>query len=98
MTHRSRKLLDVSHDAPCFLELSPECGQFASVPCHSDQLEDGRGHGHKSHDCLAVPGCPACHALFTQSNLGREEYASLHAKALKRYLVWAFENRRLLVA
>lgn len=96
MTIRNRKLLDVAHDAPCLLQLGPCSGQV--VPCHSDQLSDGRGTGHKSHDCLAVPGCVACHAKFTRANLGRSEYHDIHAKALKRYLVWLFENERLEVA
>lgn len=97
MTHRSRKLLDVAHTAPCMLQIAEQC--FGDVvACHSDQLEDGRGVGHKSHDCLAVPGCVACHALFTRANLGRDEYARVHAAALKRYLVWAFDNRKWMVA
>jgi hypothetical protein len=61
-------------------------------------LEDGRGVGHKSHDALAVPGCVACHALFTRKNLGRDGYAEAHAKALKKYIVWAFENRYWMAA
>lgn len=95
MTHRSRKLLDIAHDAPCFLKLVPCAGQV--VPCHSDSLEDGRGYSHKSHDCLAVPGCVACHAWFTRKNLGREEYARVHANALKQYLIWLYENERIAV-
>lgn len=96
MTHRNRKLLDVAHDAPCMLNLGPCWGDV--VPCHSDSLEDGRGYSHKSHDALAVPGCVGCHALFTRKNLGRERYGAVHASALKRYLVWLFENGRIAVA
>jgi hypothetical protein len=99
MTYRSRKWLDLSHEAPCCLNLAPVgCGAYPSVPCHSDALEDGRGTGHKSNDCLVVPGCPACHELFTRKHLGRDGYFEVHAKALKKYLVWAFENRKVLIA
>lgn len=96
MTHRNRKLLDVAHDAPCFLELAPTCGNYPSVPCHSDSLQDGRGIGHKSNDCLAVAGCPDCHALFTREHLG-DDYSVKHATSLKRYLVWMWENGKVKV-
>ncbi len=98
MTHRSRKLLDVAHEAPCFLVLSPTCGNHPSVPCHSDQLSDGRGVGHKSHDCLAIPGCPDCHALFTREHMGKQAYQYVHARALKEYLVWLWQNNKVKVA
>ena len=102
MTHRSRKLLDIAHDAPCFINLdgctsdgfvSGEC-----VPCHSDLLHDDRGASHKSHDALAVSGCVSCHAKFNRKYLGRDQYFEVHARALKRYLVWLFENDKLEVA
>lgn len=97
MTIRNRKLLDIAHGAPCMLQLADQC--FGDVvACHSDQLEDGRGVGHKSHDCLAVPGCVACHKLFERHHLGRNWYAEIHARALKRYIVWLFENEKLKVA
>ncbi len=96
MTHRCRKLLDIAHDAPCFLKLARCEGQI--VPCHSDQLEDGRGVGHKSPDCLAVPGCVRCHSLFTRAYLGRDQYSQVHNKALKSYLVWLWENDKVRVA
>ena len=72
--HRNRALLDIAHEAPCMLLLGAEgCGNHPSVPCHSDAQRHGRGAGCKSHDCFAVPGCPACHTAFTRANLGREE-------------------------
>lgn len=96
MTHRNRKLLDIAHSAPCFLELGPCEGQVVS--CHSDCLSDGRGVGHKSHDCLAVSGCVACHSKFTRSYLGRDQYEQVHTKALKRYLVWMWTEQKVKVA
>lgn len=99
MTFRSRKLLDCAHDAPCMLQLGePGCGNYPSVPCHSDMLRHGRGVGHKSHDCLAVPGCPACHAAFTRKYLGFAGYEAVWLAAFERYIVWLFENERLRVA
>lgn len=76
----------------------PGCGNDASVPCHSDALEHGRGVGHKSADALAVAGCPACHAAFTRENLGREGYLEAWGKAMARYLVWLWTNDKLRVA
>ena len=96
MTYRNRRLLDLAHEAPCMLMIADRgCSRDPSVPCHSDSLEDGRGVGHKSHDCLAVPGCPDCHGLFTRARLGREEYERVHARALKRYIVWLWENNKV---
>ncbi len=99
MTHRDRKLLDVAHEAPCMLQLGVDgCGNHPSVPCHSDMLEHGRGAGHKSHDALSVAGCPACHAAFTRSNLGRDGYRDAHIKAMTRYWLWMWTEGRVKVA
>jgi hypothetical protein len=95
MTYRNRKLLDLMREAPCCLQLGvPGCGNFPSVACHSDMLYHGRGVGHKSHDCLAVPGCPACHESFQRRWLG-EGYSAAWAAAMSRWLVWAFENGKI---
>lgn len=95
-TQRSRSLLDVAHEAPCMLLLGVKgCGNHPSVPCHSDMLAHGRGAGMKSHDCLAVPGCPACHAAFTRKRLGKEGYLTAWANAMARYLVWAWKNGKV---
>lgn len=99
MTHRDRKLLDVAHEAPCMLRLGVfGCGAHPSVPCHSDMLRHGRGAGHKSHDCLSVAGCPACHAAFTRSKLGRDGYEAAWTVAYERYQVWLWENGRVKAA
>lgn len=99
MTYRNRKLLDVAHDAPCFLLLGAiGCGNHPSVPCHSDMQRHGRGVGHKSHDCLAVPGCPACHLVFTREKLGRDGYESAWIQAFERYLVWLWTEGKVKLA
>jgi hypothetical protein len=98
-THRDRKLLDLAHEAPCMLGLPDGrgCGIQFSVPCHSDLLRHGRGVGHKSHDCLAVPGCPECHARFTREHLG-DRYEATWLAAMERYLVWLWRNGKVKVA
>lgn len=99
MTFRSRKLLDLAHEAPCMLQLGAfGCGRDASVPCHSDMLRHGRGVGHKSHDCLAVPGCPGCHAAFTRGLQGHDAYEGVWMRAMERYLVWMWQNEKVRVA
>lgn len=96
---RSRKLLDVAHEAPCCLLLGAQgCGNHPSVPCHSDMQRHGRGAGNKSHDVFAVPGCPACHAVFTRSRLGRDGYLLAWLTAIERYLLWLWRNGKLKVA
>lgn len=99
MTHRDRKLLDVAHEAPCFLRIATKgCSVDASVPCHSDMLRHDRGSYHKSHDVYAVPGCPACHALFTRAVLGRQGYEDKWRDAWEEYQLWIWENKKVRVA
>lgn len=97
MTYRNRKLLDVAHEAPCFLKLGKPCGVNPSVPCHSDQLRHGRGAGHKSHDAYAIPGCPDCHSKFTRAYLGRGQYEEIWARAFEEYALWLWESERIFV-
>jgi hypothetical protein len=98
-THRNRALLDVAHEAPCMLLLGvPGCGNDKSVPCHSDMLRHGRGVGHKSHDCFAVPGCPACHSIFTRKHLGTPMYEATWQQANERFQVWLWRNGKVKVA
>lgn len=97
--YENRRLLDLAHEAPCMLQLGiPGCGNDKSVPCHSDMLEHGKGVGMKSHDYLAVPGCPVCHAGFTREFFGREGYTEVWVKAMTRYLRWLWTERKLKVA
>ena len=93
--YENRRLLDVAHDAPCMLQLGAPCGNYPSVPCHSDQLKHGRGTGHKSHDCFAVPGCPDCHLKFTREHLTRSGYEDIFQLALERYLLWMWATGKI---
>jgi len=98
MTHRNRALLDLCHEAPCFLLLGHEgCGRDASVPAHSDMIRHGRGKDHKSHDCFAVPGCPVCHEHFKRSELGPDGYHEAWTAAMERWILylWVSEKIRL---
>lgn len=98
-TQRSRSLLDVAHEAPCCLQLGVKgCGNHPSVPCHSDMLAHGRGVGLKTHDALAIAGCPACHAAFTRKRLGKEGYALAWGAGMARYLVWLWKNAKVRLA
>ena len=100
MTFRSRKLLDVAHEAPCFLRLR-RCvsGVNPSVPAHSNMQRHGRGVGHKSADCFAVPACPACHyELDYGKNMSREEKEQAWELAFERYQLWLWENEKIRVA
>lgn len=63
--YENRRLLDLCQGAPCHLQY-PGCTggtspDAPSVPCHDNRQEGGRGFAYKSHDHLAVPGCPSCH-------------------------------------
>ena len=95
--YENRKLLDLAHEAPCFLQLSLyECGKNASVPCHSDMLMHGRGIARKSHDWTAVPGCPACHERFKREHLG-DEYEHVWRQAKDRYEDWLWRTNKIRV-
>lgn len=87
------------HEAPCHLRLAKVgCGVNQSSGCHSDMLRHGRGTGHKSHDCYAVSGCPACHTLFTREHLGREVYEHVWQNALEETVLWLWLNGKIKVA
>jgi len=96
VTYRNRALLDLCHEAPCCLQLAPTfCGNNASSACHSDMIRHGRAVGHKSHDCFAVPGCPACHIAFTRENLGKEGYHAAWTEAMERYILWLWVAEKI---
>lgn len=53
---------------PCYLAIPGCCTRDIAtvVPCHSNQLQHGKGKGIKAHDIYTVPGCRACHAEIDQ--------------------------------
>jgi hypothetical protein len=93
----NRPLLNLARESPCMLRLAPGCGQNASVACHSDMLRHGRGIGSKSHAAFAVPGCPACHAVFTRAKLGRDGYAEKWLAAHEEYMRWIWDGGLVVV-
>ena len=98
MTYRNPTLLELCREAPCCLQLgAPGCGTNASVACHSDMIRHGRGEHHKSHDCFAVPGCPACHEAWKRSNLGKEGYHAAWVEAMERYILWLWVSGNIIL-
>lgn len=100
MTYRNRRLLDISHEAPCMLKIEGVCqdGLHPSVPAHSNQLRHGRGVGHKSHDCFVVAACPGCHSWLDTGGATRADKQQRFLEGLERYLLWMFENGKVKVA
>lgn len=99
MTYRNRKLLDVAHSAPCMFRVPGICesGKYPSVPCHSNQQRHGRGHGHKSADVFAPAGCQPCHLWYDVRGAPREEQENTFQTALERWLLWLFENEKVVI-
>ena len=58
---RSRKLLDLADGAHCMNCLAQD---GTVVAAHSNHLDHGRGHAHKSHDCYIAFLCYRCHAFL----------------------------------
>lgn len=97
--YRSRKLLDVAHDAPCMFRVPGVCqsGVNPSVPCHSNLQRHGRGLAHKTHDCYAPAGCVACHFWLDAGKAPREEKEATFMAALERWILWLFQNEKVRV-
>jgi hypothetical protein len=61
-------------------------------------IRHGRGVGHKSHDCFAVPGCPACHERFKRSILGPEGYHAAWVEAMERWILYLWVSEKIRIA
>ncbi|HZR03653.1 MAG TPA: nuclease domain-containing protein [Burkholderiales bacterium] len=90
--YRDRKLLDLCHYAPCFLQIPGVCqnGVNPSVPCHSNFQRHGRGHSHKSHDIYTVPGCGPCHDWLDKGPASRQEKDEAFMHAWERWMLHMF--------
>lgn len=99
MTFRSRKLLDLAHEAPCMLQIEGVCqnGLNPSVPAHSNSQRHGRGVGHKSADCFVVAACTACHSWLDTGGATRSDKQERFLQALERYWLWLWENEKVTV-
>ncbi len=98
--YRNRKLLDVAHEAPCFMEVPSVCqsGVHPSVPAHSNSQRHGRGVGHKSHDVFVAAACGPCHDWYDRGPAPREEKEARFARGLERYWLWLWRNDRIKVS
>jgi len=97
---RNRRLLDVAHNAPCFIRVSGCSGGHDgnAVPCHSNLLRHGRGTGLKSHDCFHVPGCSHCHYwLDYGKDASREEKEEAFMRAFEAYILWLWREGKIQV-
>ncbi|ODT75472.1 MAG: hypothetical protein ABS69_10680 [Nitrosomonadales bacterium SCN 54-20] len=96
MTFRSRKLLDLAHDAPCFADFQHEChGWQGCDPAHSDSQIFGRGHGHKTPDWAVSAMCNDAHRLL--DTMSREEKFYAWLRAFVAYQNWLWENGKVQV-
>lgn len=102
MTYRNRRLLDLAHDAPCFVDLPHVCTAYKGCePMHSDSQIFGRGMSFKSHDFAIASGCRNAHAALTASvgdTMEREAKFYCWLRAHAKFMAWAWENGKLKVA
>lgn len=96
MTYRSRKLLDVSHTAPCRADFPHDClGWQASEPAHCDSQLFGRGAGHKSPDWAVAHLCHNAHMAL--DGMEREEGFYAWLRAFVATMDYLFENGKVVV-
>ena len=90
---RSRELLDLAYQYPCFLRF-PCCeGGDAGEPAHSNQHQHGKGGMIKAHDVFHVPACRACHRELDQCRtMTREEKVAEWNRAFGEYLPELFRD------
>ena len=98
-TYRNRRLLDIAHEAPCFLQIEGVCqsGLYPSVPAHSNMLRHGRGVGHKSSDAFCVASCPACHSWLDTGGATRSDKQERFMAGLERYWLYLWESGKVKV-
>jgi len=73
---------------PCYLVVPGCCTRDIAtvVPCHSNQLQHGKGKGIKALDFYTVPGCGACHAEIDQGKrFTKEEKFAIWNAAFSRW-------------
>lgn len=72
----NQAFLDACRGEPCHLRIKGVClgasGKETVVPCHSNQLQHGKGMGIKAHDMYTVPGCMACHSWVDQGSAPKD--------------------------
>lgn len=85
--HRSRKLLDIAHKAPCFATFPHECTQHNGCePAHSDAQIFGRGVGHKTPDWAVAFMCHNAHVIISAKVGGGAEREQKFMDWLRAYV------------
>jgi len=91
MIYRNKKLLDAAKDSPqCFGCGLPNDGTV--VAAHSNQQRDGKGMGHKAHDCRVAYLCRECHDILDKSPLPRHAKQEIFEEAWRRTVLHWFET------
>lgn len=89
--YRNRKLLSSANGAPC-----QYCDKHDGtiVAAHSNQLRDGKGVGHKSHDYRIAYLCMGCHDLVDgrSGKLTKEEKYAIWEDAHRKTISYLFEK------
>src|SRR5574343_1519548 len=97
--YRNRKLLDLAHEMPCQADFAHRC-QGQVVPCHSNQLQFGRGASYKSHDWAFAACCSEAHD-FLDGRRGGWDKETKHAEWLRAYIKtqnYIWQNGKVRVA
>lgn len=98
-SRHNQSYLDACRDESCHLRIAGVClgakGKETVVPCHSNQLQHGKGMGIKAHDMYTVPGCMACHAWIDQGSAPKETKFLAWDRAFTR---WELRRARKLRA
>lgn len=92
--YRNENLRRAVASLPC-----QNCGLEGSTQAsHSNQLQDGRGIGHKTSDAYTCALCPACHyAIDYGKDMTREEKKEMWNKAYKKTMRALIERELLVV-
>ena len=102
MTFRSRRLLDLAHDAPCFARFPHGCtAHLGCEPAHSDSQLFGRGIGHKSSDWAFASMCHVAHRMISarvNPTLGREEKFMEWLRAFVATQEWLWSQGKIRVS
>ena len=82
-------------DSPC-----QRCGaqDGTVVAAHSNQLRDGRGVGHKTHDYRIAALCYRCHnEIDYGKSMNRQDKLEAWEDAHRKTIGWLFDNGHLII-
>ena len=96
MTYRNPKLLRLAAEAPhCMSCFKTNDGSI--VACHSNQIKDGKGTGHKAADYRIFYGCNTCHDIYDRSKMKRYDKEIMFEVAHRNTIGWLFESGRITI-